>query len=246
MSESSTTISLIDYSIFCGELSEISIDKKVLINTLNQYSFCMAEEDFKFKEALQASDVLLPDGIAIVKAVKLLTGRLIKKIAGADVHLHLLKELNKKGGKCFYLGSSENTLLKIRERLSKEFPAIQVQAFPPPHKLEFSELENKQMIETINACQPDVLFIGMTAPKQEIWAHFHKEQVNAKIICSVGAAFDFYAGTVKRPSPFWIKLGLEWFIRLIKEPRRMWKRYLYYGPVFVGMILRRGLKSNNN
>ena len=94
------------------------------------------------------------------------------------------------------------------------------------------------MLAAVNAVYPEVLFIGMTAPKQEKWAFEHKDLLQARTICSIGAVFDFYAGTVKRPSPFWIALRLEWLIRLIKEPRRMWKRYLYYGPVFIGYILR--------
>jgi N-acetylglucosaminyldiphosphoundecaprenol N-acetyl-beta-D-mannosaminyltransferase len=77
----------------------------------------------------------------------------------------------------------------------------------------------------------------MTAPKQEKWSYQHKAKLDVKIICSIGAVFDFYAGTVKRPSLFWINLKLEWFIRLVKEPRRMSKRYLYYGPVFIKLIL---------
>lgn len=179
----------------------------------------------------------MPDGVAIVAAVKLLNGTKIKKIAGADIHQHLLKELNRKGGSCFYLGSSENTLQKIVARLAIDFPNVSVGTFSPLYKPEFTVVENQQMIEAVNAFQPDVLFVGMTAPKQEKWSYQHKEQLDAKIICSIGAVFDFYAGTVDRPSPFWINLGLEWFIRLIKEPKRMWKRYLYYGPVFIRVIL---------
>lgn len=226
------------YSIFNGSLNQIKYTKKTLINTINQYSFCIAEEDSEFKAALQGSDVLLPDGMAVVASVRLLVGKKIKKIAGADIHLHLLRELDQKSGSCFYLGSSENTLLKIRERLAIEYPNIKVQTFSPPYKPEFSESDNKQMTEAVNAFQPDVLFVGMTAPKQEKWAFAHKKALDTKIICSIGAVFDFYAGTVKRPSSFWINLRLEWFIRLLKEPKRMWKRYLYYGPVFIGMMLR--------
>ncbi len=94
------------------------------------------------------------------------------------------------------------------------------------------------MVNAVNDFQPDVLFVGMTAPKQEKWVYKHKDRLDAKIICAIGAVFDFYAGTVDRPQQFWINLGLEWFIRLYKEPKRMWKRYLYYGPVFVFHILK--------
>ena len=228
--------------IFKGNLNQIVFEKKTLINTLNQYSFCIAEQDPKFKSALQDSDILLPDGMAIVAAVRWLKGQKIKKIAGADIHLHLLQELNRKHGRCFYLGSSENTLLQIKERLAIEFPNIKTGTFSPPFASEFSKEDNAKMIQSVNDFQPDVLFVGMTAPKQEKWVHAHKDQINTKIICTIGAVFDFYAQTIKRPSAFWINLRLEWFIRLVKEPRRMWKRYLYYGPVFAWLVLRQKFK----
>lgn len=232
------TVPFIAYPIFTGNLNQIGYSEKTLINTINQYSFCIAEEDPAFKKALQGSDILLPDGMAIVAAVKLLNGTQIKKIAGADVHLHLLQELEQKGGSCFYLGSSEDTLLKITTRLSAAFPHIKVGTYSPPYRSEFSDADNQQMLNAVNTFQPDVLFVGMTAPKQEKWAYAHKEDLDTKIICCIGAVFDFYAGTVERPSQFWIDLRLEWFIRLLKEPKRMWKRYLYYGPVFVWLVLR--------
>ncbi|MBX9808079.1 MAG: WecB/TagA/CpsF family glycosyltransferase [Flavobacteriaceae bacterium] len=238
MSTTNSLVSLLDYSIFSGNLNQIGFAQKTLINTINQYSFCIAEEDAAFKAALQGSDILLPDGEAIVTAVHRLIGQKIKKIAGADVHLHLLQELEQKKGSCFYLGSSETTLLKIRERMAVEFPNIRVGTYSPSYRAEFSHDHKSKKVEAVNAFKPDVLFVGMTAPKQEKWAYSHKDYLDVKIICSIGAVFDFYAGTVERPSQIWINLRLEWFVRLLKEPKRMWKRYLYYGPVFVWLVLR--------
>lgn len=230
------------YHIFTKRLDELPTDKQIVINTINQFSFCIAEQDSDFKEALLESDVLLPDGVAVVAAMRVLNGQKIKKIAGADLHRHLLEELNSKRGSCFYLGSSESTLSKIRERISTEYPSIKIGSFSPPYRSSFSDAENTQMIEAVNAFAPDVLFIGMTAPKQEKWAHANRKSLNTKILCSIGAVFDFYAGTVERPGILWINFGLEWLGRLIKEPKRMWKRYLYYGPVFIWQIAK--LKVN--
>jgi N-acetylglucosaminyldiphosphoundecaprenol N-acetyl-beta-D-mannosaminyltransferase len=113
MTNSIPSVFFQDYSVYNGNLSELAVADKILINTINQYSYCIAEQDNEFKKALQQSDILLPDGVAIVAAVKLLSGQKITKIAGADIHHHLLEELNRKGGSCFYLGSSENTLQKM-------------------------------------------------------------------------------------------------------------------------------------
>ena len=242
MNNSIPSVPLVGYSIYNGNLKDLSIVDKTLINTINQYSFCIAEADPIFKKALQGSDILLPDGMAIVAAVRLLENKKITKIAGADLHDFLLDDLNKKGGTCFYLGSSEHTLQKIALRLAVDFPNVRFKTFSPAYAPEFSAVENSQMVAAVNAFQPDVLFVGMTAPKQEKWAFQHRSVLDAKIICSIGAVFDFYAGTVVRPHPFWIKLRLEWFVRLLKEPKRMWKRYLYYGPVFIKLILEEKLK----
>ena len=242
MTDNLCTIPLMDYSVYKGHLNQEGFANKTLINTINQYSLCIAEQEPAFKKALLGSDILLPDGMAVVAAVRLLTGQKIKKIAGADVHLHLLQELEQKGGSCFYLGSSETTLLKIKERIAIDFPHVRVGTYSPPYQTEFSHDKKSQKVQAVNAFQPDVLFVGMTAPKQEKWAYSHKEFLDARIICSIGAVFDFYAGTVERPSPFWIKLRMEWFIRLLKEPKRMWKRYLYYGPVFIGLVLKEKIR----
>jgi len=244
MDTSKNVVHLIDYSIFCGHLTGYSFTNKTLVNTINQYSYCIAQTDSEFKKALQGSDILLPDGMSIVAAVRLLSKKRIEKIAGADLHQFLLNDLNDKGGRCFYLGSSPTTLNKIAQRLSLDFPYIKVNTFSPPFTPEFTSIQNQEMINAVNNFKPDVLFIGMTAPKQEKWAFKNKNQLDAKIICSIGAVFDFYAGTVVRPHPFWINLRLEWFIRLLKEPKRMWKRYLYYGPVFIISILTKKFKLN--
>ncbi len=232
------TLQIFDYSLYISTLDNINIRSKCVINTLNQYSYIMAEKDKKFKNALIESDILLPDGIGIVAAVKLLKKVSIKKIAGSDLHKHLLKKLDENGGRCFYLGSNEGTLLDIQKHLATDYPSIKMSFYSPPFKSEFDDADNLTMVNKVNSFKPDVLFVGMTAPKQEKWVHEHKEEVNANVICSIGAVFDFYAGTVKRPGHIWISLGLEWFVRLMHEPRHTWKRYIYYGPIFVYKILK--------
>jgi len=230
-----------DYKIFGGCLSTITLDNRLVINTINQYSFCVAEHDIDFKRALLESDILLPDGIGVVWSNLFLTQKKVKKIAGSDLHLYLLEKINKEGGKCFYLGSSEEVLEKIGNRLSVEYPNIQFSSFSPAFTSEFSEEDSTEMIAKINEFCPDVLFVGMTAPKQEKWVNSHKHLLKANVISSIGAVFDFYAGTMQRPSSIWINLGLEWFGRFLTEPKRMWKRYFYFGPIFFLKVLSKKL-----
>lgn len=232
-----TSTPFFNFKLFSGSLEELVSDQKILVNTLNQYSYCIAEKDPEFKKALLDSEILLPDGVAITASIRFLSGESIPKIAGADVHEYLLSYLNNKAGKCFYLGSSEEVLLKIQNRLKKEYPRISAGFCSPPYKASFTAEDSQAMIEAVNAFQPEVLFVGMTAPKQEKWAHQFHKALDVRISCCIGAVFDFYAGSMRRPSQLWINLGLEWFGRLISEPKRLWRRYLYYGPIFIyGMI----------
>lgn len=208
-------------------LREIPLGK-VLINTLNAHSYNMALKDGAFAEALAGGDVLLPDGMSIVKACRWLKARSRprERVAGWDLFVEEMAALNARGGKCFFLGSSEDVLGKIRERAARDYPAIEVEAYSPPFKREFSPEDDRAMIDAVNAADPDLLWIGMTAPKQEKWAYAHWDQLDIHCHCgTIGAVFDFYAGTVRR-APLWMqKAGLEWLYRLASEPRRLWHRY---------------------
>lgn len=210
---------------------------KTVINTINPHSYCEAKKDVFYNQALHQSDILLPDGIGIVWAIKTLNGKKITRIAGYDLHECILEKINKESGKVFYMGSTLKTLLKIQKRIKIEYPNITSNSYSPPFKSSFTEEENAQILAAINIFEPDVLFVGMTAPKQEKWVHQHKQQINAKVIASIGAVFDFYAGSIKRPGRFWIALGLEWFPRFLREPKRLWRRNFISTPLFVKDVL---------
>lgn len=227
------TKNVLGYDVFCDSLNNLNWqNQKCIVNTINQYSYCIAKDDKEFDKALKSSDILIPDGIGIVKAAKWLNGDTIRKIAGADIHDFFLEALNRSSGRCFYMGSSNEVLTKIKNRLSKEFPKISVEVYSPPYKTKFDSQDNRAIQVAINEFDPQVIFVGMTAPKQEKWVYNELDSFGDRVVCSIGAVFDFYAGTVNRPSKFWQKLGLEWLGRLIKEPKRMWKRYIFYGVIF--------------
>jgi len=225
------------FKLFDKPLTAIK-KSKVLINTINAHSYNVTQTDAVYEEALMNSDVLIPDGISVVWAVNWLICLQLKKIAGADLFYYEMELLQKTDGKCFFLGSTETNLKKIKERASQEYPNVAVQTYSPPYKPEFSEEDNIAIREVVNAFQPDVLFIGMTAPKQEKWAYQHFKQLQVGHVCCIGAVFDFYAGTVSRAPRWMIKIGLEWFYRLIKEPRRMWRRYLVGNTKFIWAVIK--------
>jgi len=238
---------MLGFNIFDKELVQIPLGR-IVISTINAYSYVVAKSDVLFRKALKESDVLLPDGFSVVWAHRILTGKRIKKIAGADIFFHLLEKADEQAQRVFFLGASEETLRLISERIKTDYPRVTATFFSPPFKKEFSALENQIMISKVKEFKTDVLFVGMTAPKQEKWVFMNASDLNTSIICSVGAVFDFYAGTVSRPAPFWIKCNMEWFIRFIKEPRRLWKRYFVYSPLFFvdvvkELVLRGGRKQ---
>jgi len=228
------------YDVLNDKLSFINIDNSCqkIVNTINPHSYVTAKSDAIFKEALLSSDTLIPDGSGIVLAAKKIHDIKIKKIAGADLHSYLLSELDKKGGSVFYMGAASSTLVKIKEKLNVEFPNVIIAYYSPPFKPHFSDEDNELIISKVNSFNPDVLFIGMTAPKQEKWLYQHKDKLNFRVGSSIGAVFDFYAGTIDRPSDFWIKIHLEWLPRLLKEPKRLWRRNFISTPVFlIDMLL---------
>ena len=227
--------------IYNQSLTELS-DDKLLIICLNAYSFNILQYDKLYKSALLKSHVILPDGIAIAIALRFLAGFKLKKISGHMLFCYELERLNQIKGRCFFLGSSETTNCLIRTRLTKEYPNIRMDWYSPPFKKKFNEEDNKTMINKVNAFHPDVLFVGMTAPKQEKWAAEHFEVIDAKHFCCIGAVFDFYAGTCHRAPNWMIMMGFEWLHRLISEPKRLWRRYILGNPKFVGLILKEKLK----
>jgi len=231
-----------NYTLFNQPLRAIN-QSKALINTINAHSFNTVQNDEEFNKALQYSDVLLPDGISVVWAMRMLTGEKLQKIAGIDLFIYEMERVNALGGTCFFLGSTEETLQRIRKRASKEYPNIKVYTYSPPYKPEFSEEENKKMIDRVNAVKPDALFVGMTAPKQEKWAYQHFDELKSGHVCCIGAVFDFYAGTVKRAPHWMVQVGMEWSYRLIREPRRLWRRYLLGNMKFIGLVVMEKIRN---
>ena len=218
-----------------ADLSAIP-DGKTLINTINAHSYNVACKDQLFADALQNGDYLIPDGISIVKACKWINAKSQPKerVAGHDLFEFEMEKLNKIGGTVMFMGSSEKTLALDVKMAGLKYPNLKVVTYSPPYKPEFSEEDNKAIIDAINAADPDLLWIGMTAPKQEKWTYSHWDELNIHChVGTIGAVFDFFAGTVQR-APLWLQNhGLEWLYRLIKEPKRMWRRYIIGNTVFI-------------
>jgi N-acetylglucosaminyldiphosphoundecaprenol N-acetyl-beta-D-mannosaminyltransferase len=226
---------LLNYKVYKGTLSQIDLEKNKIINTINSHSFCVAKKDTAFKKALVLSDILLPDGIGIVWAEKFLNGNTINKIAGYDLFLFLMHKLEKEKGTVFFLGASNDTLNKIKAKCKIDFPNVTFGGYSPPYKAVFSDEDSIAMCDAVNTINPDVLFVGMTAPKQEKWVNQFKDQLQARNICAIGAVFDFYTGSIKRINKSWVNnSGLEGVVRLISSPsKKLIYRNFISSPKFI-------------
>lgn len=213
-------IDVMGFNVFSDHLTKIKINQLTckVINTISPNSYGISTRDIEFEKALKYSDYLVLDGVYFALASIILRGKNIKKNQGPDVFYHFFKLLDKTNGKAFFLGSSNNTLQKIKLRARVEYPNISIDTFSPPFKSTFSDDENALMIERINRFQPDILFVGMTCPKQEKWAINNRHQLKAGLAICIGNVFDWYAGTQKPIHPFWFRVRLGWLIRIILRP----------------------------
>ena len=219
---------------------------KLLINTINAHSYNTARKDSLFAEALTNGDVLLPDGVSFVMACKWIKAKSLPKerIAGWDLFAFEMEKLERESEELrtkseeskivMFMGSSQKVLDLIVKRAAEVYPHLKVVTYSPPYKTEFSDEDNKAIIDAIHAANPDLLWIGMTAPKQEKWTYSHWKELNIHChVGSIGAVFDFFAGTMKRAPMWWQDHGLEWLYRLLKEPKRMWRRYIIGNTLFL-------------
>lgn len=227
------------FSVFSDDLEKISLNRKDagILNTISPNSYGISTKDPLFQTALKESDFLVLDGVYFALASIVLKRKNIKQNNGPKVFKYFIRKLNKINGRVFFLGSSLETLELIKSRLNQEYPNISVGYMSPPFKQEFSEDENSLMVESINRFKPDIVFLGMTCPKQEKWAYKHKKLINTKLICSIGAVFDWYAGRQKEIHPIWWKLKLGWLKRTIDRPEIL-KRYPNIGIFFWHILLK--------
>lgn len=209
---------------------------------LNPHSWVVAGQRPAFAAALQAADLLVPDGAGIVLASRWRRGSIRERVTGFDLFEGLHDALQARGGgRIFFLGSTPSVLAEVAARMRRDWPALEVVGtYSPPFATTFSAEDNAAMVAAVNEAKPDVLWVGMTAPKQEEWLHAQWPELEVRVAGAIGAVFDFYAGRVKRSHPLFQRLGLEWLPRLLQEPRRLWRRTFISAPKFLWAVWREG------
>jgi len=208
--------------------------KQVVFACANPHSLVVARNDATFARALRKSTHLVADGVGISALAWLIGADVGTRITGGDYFMAVMTALQQRGGgRVVFFGSTRSVLDKIAARAAREFPLVEIGGLISPPFGAWSSEQNALFLRQINDARPDVLWVGMTAPKQEKWVEANCYALDVPIVGSIGAVFDFYAGTHPRAPEVLRKAGLEWAYRLVREPRRMWKRNFVSSPMFV-------------
>lgn len=198
------------------------------------------------KKVYEQSSLVICDGVPIQWASSILGSPLKERITGFDLFPLFIQECAKKGYRVFFMGAAEGVAEQLSLRYSILYPQLNIRGYYcPPMSDSFSKAENEKMVQLINNAETDVLFVSLTAPKQDIWIHQHLDQLNVKIAMGVGAAFNAELGNIKR-APEWMQsAGLEWFYRFIQEPFRLFRRYFIEAPLFIPLVVKQYISQRN-
>ncbi len=202
------------------------------VNTIN-----LTQSDLNLLDLFNKIDIIHPDGIGVFLASKFLFGQesFLSRITGSDFYKHLINLSLKNNWSFYFFGDKDETLNKILQTN----PGLIVKGY-----CNGFNYKNEQLIQQINNSEADILIVGLGSPKQEEWIINNKERVKSWVIIAVGDGIKVFSGTKKRGLKILQKLGLEWIVRLVFEPRRLWKRYLIGNPMFVFRILKYKLNRN--
>jgi N-acetylglucosaminyldiphosphoundecaprenol N-acetyl-beta-D-mannosaminyltransferase len=238
MKDSINQISFFDYNIFNGKLTDVFKNgfeqkSKLILNTINPHSFIVATKDKFYKNALQNADYLFADGIGITLMASIFFNKKIELINGPMIHQFILDNYLYNKFKVVYMGSSENSLLLIKKKLENMGSNWEVYTYSPPFKDEFTLEDNNAIVDFINQIKPHIVFVGMTAPKQEKWVMANADNIITSYILSIGAVFDFFAETKYMGPRIIQKFNLIWAYRLLTNFRNVWKRTFISLPVFI-------------
>jgi len=200
-----------------------------------------SQQDEELRRIHNAAGMVTPDGMPLVWLSRLRGFRHVERVYGPDLMMALCRESEKQGHSHFFYGGAPGVAEKLASRLKSRFPGLRVAGTHCPPFRPLTVEEDQAIVENINAVRPDIVWVGISTPRQERWMAEHVGRLNSSVLIGVGAAFDFHAG-LKKQAPRWMQRGgLEWFFRLITEPRRLWRRYLVNNPSFLWLLLLQAL-----
>src|SRR2546427_2314838 len=198
----------------------------------NVHSVMEARRDESLRAVFNAAGLAVPDGMPLVWVGRLRGRREVRRVYGPDLTLQLCERAARRGYTCFFYGGGPGVAERLAEALSRRFPGLRVVGAEAPPFRPLTTEEDEEAVRRINAAAPDLVFVGLGCPKQERWMAAHRGRLHAAALVGVGAAFDFHTGRVSQAPRWMMRAGLEWLFRLSREPRRLWRRYLVYNPLF--------------
>lgn len=221
----------------CAEWIQSPVKENVVFSCANPHSLAIAESHGGFRTALENADILVTDGVGLSFVGNLLGANVGPRITGGDFFTALMDQQNSpalsRRTRVYFFGSSPQVLRLIKNNLETCYPNIDICGYTSPPYGTWSDAENDAFITQINAAEPDILWVGMTAPKQELWTFNNRAKLDVPLLGNIGAVFDFCAGTYERAPEWAQKGGVEWLVRLWKEPKRMWRRNFISPVIFV-------------
>jgi N-acetylglucosaminyldiphosphoundecaprenol N-acetyl-beta-D-mannosaminyltransferase len=229
--------------------SQIEKGTKTIAFTPNADHIVRISRNKKFKEIYSSADLILNDSKVIYYSSKLLGSPLKAKISGSDLLPALCKIASNKNYKMFFLGGNylKKSAFAASEKIKVLYPEIRISGiYAPPHGFEKDNDECEKIVNMINGKNPDILFVGLGTPKQEMWIYDYRDKLKAHFIIGIGASFDFLSGKVKR-APLWVQnMALEWLYRLVREPRRLWKRYTFSNIIYLSLFFKEFFRIRNS
>jgi N-acetylglucosaminyldiphosphoundecaprenol N-acetyl-beta-D-mannosaminyltransferase len=230
--------------LFIDWESVIKVGEKVQVCITPVNSILVARATARVQAIYRNADYVLCDGVPVKWASEFLGTPIKERITGLDVLPRVFPFAAERNFSIFLLGASPGVAESLKLTMEAKYPSVKiVGTFVPPFRAVFSEEENQQMIDAINAVKPDILLVSLTAPKQDIWIAENLSTLNTHLAIGIGGAFEVAAGMIKR-APMWMqKSGLEWMFRFRQEPKRMFKRYFVEAPVFIPLIIQQKFSS---
>ena len=216
----------------------ISKARKTQVCFVPTNSILAARKSQFVMDVYNSADVVMCDGVPVKWAAGFLGTPLKERLTGFDFFPHFIQHCAEKNYSVYFMGAKEGVALQLAEKYQLLYPSIRIAGYStPPFAAVFSKEQNDAICADINAANPHVLFVSLTAPKQDIWIHQQLHQLNIKLAIGVGAAFDSEAGSLQRAPMLMQRIGLEWLYRFIQEPRRMFRRYFIEAPLFIPLVM---------
>lgn len=234
------TIDNVTWDETCVQISQLVENREPsYVVTPNVDHIMRLQHNKDFLKIYQNASLVLADGMPLLWGSRFLGQPIIEKISGSDLVPRLACLAAEKGYKLFFLGGREGAAMQAADVLTKKYPKLNiVGCYSPPFGFEKNIDENKKISNLIKKASPDILFVGLGSPKQENWINNNYKEINVPVSIGIGVTFEFIAGLVKR-APIWMqRCGLEWFWRLMMEPRRLWRRYLVDDMQFFFLIIK--------